>query len=150
MKSFDIFQFIRLALHNIHRNKWLMGLYLSAALSVPAHAESTSPTQTACMPQQHACQYTLSDRRQLTIEFNGLPSALHSFKLWVTVPGAHSLTAQFTMPDMDMGENRYRLQPLAGEKWQATVILPACMMGGHHWLMTLKVDNEVIHIPFTN
>ncbi len=150
MKSIDIFQFIHLAWHNASRNKRLAGVYLSAALSVSAHAQSTSPTQTACIPQQHACQFILPDRRQLAIEFNGQPSALHAFKLWVTVPGAHSLTAQFTMPDMDMGENRYRLQPLTGEKWQATVILPACMMGGHRWLMTLKVDNEVIRIPFAN
>lgn len=150
MKSIGMFQLIHHASRTLKHNTLLTGLCLGIAFSAPAGAEPAPPAQAVCAPQQQACQFTLHDQRPLRVEFNGSPSALHPFKLWVTVKGAHSITAQFTMPDMDMGENRYQLQPLTGQKWQASVILPACMMGGHRWLMTLKVDHEVIHIPFAN
>lgn len=53
------------------------------------------------------------------------------------------------MVDMDMGVNRYRLEPAGAGVWQANVVLPVCVAGRSNWIMTLEVDDVKVRVPFT-
>jgi hypothetical protein len=62
---------------------------------------------------------------------------------------AQSVVADFQMQDMDMGSNRYRLQPQQ-EGWQATVILPVCSVSRMDWLaiVDFTLDGEPLQAVF--
>ncbi len=71
--------------------------------------------------------------------------AMRPFPLVVEVssPAAAEISevvAEFVMPDMDMGQNRYRLLKQDDGRWSARVILPACSMGRHDWLARLVLE----------
>lgn len=118
------------------------------ALPVSADSQIAVPHTCSTFPQQ-ACDLNLGDHRSVHIAFNTRPSALTPFQLWVTVIGAHSVTAKFAMSDMDMGDNTYHLENGPPQHWQTQVILPACMSGGHDWLLILHIDHQVLRLPFT-
>lgn len=50
---------------------------------------------------------------------------------------AQSVVADFQMQGMEMGTNRYRLQPQQGS-WQATVTLPVCSASRMDWLAVVE------------
>ena len=49
--------------------------------------------------------------------------------------------ASFAMQGMEMGLNRYRLIPAAGD-WQGEVTLPVCAQGRSDWNMLLEIELE--------
>ena len=55
--------------------------------------------------------------------------------------------AEFTMPNMDMGFNRYRFVRSTGG-WTARVTLPACVSGQRDWEMRLTLSRLRYRIPF--
>jgi hypothetical protein len=68
---------------------------------------------------------------------------LQPFTLSLLIDGgkvaAQSVVADFQMQGMDMGSNRYRLQP--GEKgWQATATLPVCTASRMDWLAVVEFE----------
>lgn len=62
---------------------------------------------------------------------------------------AQSVVADFQMQGMDMGTNRYRLQPQQGS-WQATVTLPVCSASRMDWLAVVEftLDGEPLLAVF--
>jgi hypothetical protein len=62
---------------------------------------------------------------------------------------AQSVVADFQMQGMEMGTNRYRLQPQQGN-WQATVTLPVCSASRMDWLAVVEftLDGEPLQAVF--
>ncbi|POA97818.1 hypothetical protein C2134_14250 [Chromobacterium sinusclupearum] len=56
-------------------------------------------------------------------------------------------TADFTMPDMDMGFNRYTFVR-DGTDWKATVTLPMCVSGSRAWLVEVRHGKDAYQLPF--
>lgn len=103
----------------------------------------------ACAHPLQGCQFQLN-RQKVLVSFINSPSGLHPFTLRVIMPHAQSIFATFSMRDMAMGDNRYRLLHESGNLWQAHVILPVCVTGRHDWLLTLDIDGKKVTIPFSN
>ncbi|QEL56319.1 hypothetical protein [Chromobacterium paludis] len=57
-------------------------------------------------------------------------------------------TADFTMPDMDMGFNRYTFVR-DGADWKATVTLPMCVSGSRTWRLELRLGKTAYALPFS-
>lgn len=56
-----------------------------------------------------------------------------------------SVEISFSMAGMDMGSNRYRLQPAGKGHWTGTAVLPICVSGRVDWLATLSVRTDTNH-----
>jgi hypothetical protein len=46
------------------------------------------------------------------------------------------------MKDMDMGINRFKLNPVEGGSWEADVMIPVCSTGRRDWLVSLVVQEK--------
>lgn len=66
---------------------------------------------------------------------------LQPFPLTLAISGAEpeeeSVVVDFQMQGMDMGSNRYRLQPQL-ESWEGTVTLPVCSVSRMDWLAIVE------------
>ncbi|MGC0151816.1 hypothetical protein ACPRNU_05095 [Chromobacterium vaccinii] len=56
-------------------------------------------------------------------------------------------TADFTMPQMDMGFNRYTFVR-EGAGWRATATLPMCVSGSRRWQVEVKLGDKAYLLPF--
>lgn len=78
---------------------------------------------------------------------------LEPFPLSLVIKGgdvaAQSVVADFQMQGMDMGSNRYRLQPQEGG-WIATVTLPVCTASRMDWhaIVEFTLDGEPVQAVF--
>lgn len=84
-------------------------------------------------------QGKLSAQTPFTLSVSGLP------------PAVKQVYVSFSMADMDMGFNRYRLLPPAheGGAWQAENIrLPVCVVARKDYLADIHIDNQVYRIAF--
>ncbi len=129
----------------------ITGLLILILLALPLlfrHPAPHAAMQVLCTELTHGCQFTLSDQRPVKITFSAPPSGLQAFTVQVTVAGAQQVTAAFAMPDMDMGDNRYRLQQTSPQLWQGKIILPVCVSGKHDWQLNLSIDGTDVRIPF--
>ncbi|NOT16841.1 MAG: hypothetical protein HOP20_02085 [Sulfuriferula sp.] len=111
------------------------------------HQHQHTP-QIACPDPLKNCLFQLN-RQAVHVEFLAPPSGLHPFILRVQLAHAQKINAHFTMRDMEMGYNQYRLLPLSPQLWQAKVVLPVCVTGRHDWILTLEIDDQKVEIPFT-
>ena len=67
---------------------------------------------------------------------------LKPFALTLQVTGSdpvRDITVHLFMKDMDMGLNRYRLQPLEAKRWTADITLPVCTSGRGDWLADIEI-----------
>ncbi|MHB1677601.1 MAG: hypothetical protein ACYCSS_08725 [Sulfuriferula sp.] len=126
----------------------LIGVLVFGGIYQKWHHTAQKPRTVNCADTLHTCRFTM-DRQSVQVNFLEPPTGLHPFTLQVEIPSAHRIFASFTMPEMDMGNNRYRLLQKNAQLWQAQVILPVCMSGGHNWLLTLNIDGKTITIPFS-
>ncbi|TCP10997.1 hypothetical protein EV683_11626 [Crenobacter luteus] len=95
-----------------------------------------------CVPQQ-GCELPGGGR----LLFTRPPRQEAPFEIRVDgVPGEPP-SAEFAMPAMDMGFNRYRFVADGGG-WRATVTLPVCATGARDWLMTLEAGGRRYTVPF--
>ena len=76
------------------------------------------------------------------------PTAMHTFRMTVTAPGAKQVSANLDMLDMDMGPNQYRLLP-EGDHFYADMLLPMCVSGRSDWVLTLLIDGKPVKMQFT-
>lgn len=107
--------------------------------------------------EQHAvssCQVlqgcTLADG--IHIQFSQTLGAKTPFD--VTIKGQQSHTIQqafisFSMPDMDMGFNRFDFKRQANQWISKDVRLPFCIEGRHDFLAKVSIDGREYHIPFS-
>ncbi|RXZ43359.1 hypothetical protein [Crenobacter cavernae] len=95
-----------------------------------------------CVPQQ-GCELPGGGR----LLFTRPPRQDAPFEIRVDGVSGDAPNAEFTMPVMDMGFNRYRFVP-EGNGWRATVNLPVCATGERDWLMVLEVEGKRYTVPF--
>jgi hypothetical protein len=86
----------------------------------------------------------------LRVRFDRQPDALQRFKVYVELPEAPEVHASFNMRGMEMGFNRYRLLAEGAGRWQAEVMLPACIQGRKDWLMMVEAGGVRYEIPFNS
>lgn len=113
------------------------------------HRSSAKVHPVSCQSPLQTCQFSVKGH-PVQVNFDGAPSGLHPFTLQVMTANASRVYATFTMRDMDMGYNRYRLIQKTPGLWQAKVVLPVCATGRHDWLITLNIDGNKIRIPFSS
>lgn len=111
-------------------------------LKHPAEAQAV-----ACADPLRGCSFR---HRGATAElhFSAPPTPLHAFQLRVRVPGAHRVSAEFQMNGMEMGFNRYDLQPADGV-FGSNVTLPVCVSGRRDWTLYLEIDGAHYTLPFS-
>ena len=79
--------------------------------------------------------------------------ALQPFPLTLVIEGgevaAQSVVADFLMQGMDMGSNRYRLQPQQ-HGWQGTITLPVCTASRMDWhaIIEFTLDGQPLRAVF--
>ena len=113
------------------------------------HRSSEKIRPVSCQSPLQICQFIIKGQ-PVQIQFGQPPSGLRPFLLTVMTAKAHRVYVTFTMRDMDMGYNRYRLTRTNAGIWQAKVILPVCVTGRHDWLVTINIDGNLISIPFSS
>lgn len=86
----------------------------------------------------------------LHVRFDRQPAALQRFRIFLQLPQAREVHAGFSMRGMEMGFNRYRLLPDGPGRWQAEVMLPACVQGRSDWLMMVEGDGRRYEVPFVS
>jgi hypothetical protein len=93
----------------------------------------------ACDPSQTLCSAG-DDSRRLALRLQGPVTGLRPFRVELVAAGmqVREVQLEFTMPDMDMGQNRYRLLP-EGNGWVGLVTLPICATGRSDWWVTARV-----------
>lgn len=119
---------------------WVMLLVV-----VLSGCQSQQPQAVACSNPRIGCE-----QAGVKVRFSAAPVVLTPFVLEVDAPGAKQVSANFSMLDMDMGENTYRLEPVRdGSQWRHTIILPVCIAGRSDWRLKLDVDGEPHVFTFT-
>ncbi|WP_174874976.1 hypothetical protein [Vogesella oryzae] len=98
----------------------------------------------SCQNLQAGC--TLPDGSVLTLDRQ--PQAAQPFGLSLQRLNGSAPAIEFSMRDMDMGFNRYKLLP-QGDGWRASIILPVCVTGSHQWQMALKYPDKSYLIDFS-
>lgn len=117
-----------------------------ALVVLAACSQKTAPVA-QCADPLRGC-WLAWDGKGADVRFLAAPGGLKPFGLQVAAPGANAVSASFSMRDMDMGENRYRLVRGTDGAWRADVILPVCVAGRADWTMTLEVDGSRVAMPF--
>jgi len=91
----------------------------------------------------------------VTVRFGAEARALQPFPIHIQLAGhqrADSVTVVFSMQDMDMGFNRYRLLADASAGWNADITLPICTSGRTDWVADFELvvaDRRLlIQVPF--
>lgn len=108
------------------------GQYRTA--SVPVLADP------ACHPLEQTCTVQIASGT-LALHITGPVAALQAFPVAVRVDSAtppERVSVRFDMVGMDMGSNRFVLQPTAGV-WQGQAVLPVCSAGRQDWQVTVEV-----------
>lgn len=114
----------------------------------PASDDTPLPTITlpaadpACDPSQTLCSAG-DDARRLALRLQGPVTGLRPFRVELVAAGmkVREVQLEFTMPDMDMGRNRYRLLP-EGNGWVGFVTLPVCTTGRSDWQVAVRVRGD--------
>lgn len=109
---------------------------LGACEKVPLPAISL-----ACPNPAAGCTTTLA-QQPVRVRFEGPLRTLKPFQVRVEAPGFDDIEADFTMPGMNMGFNRYTLKRDAAGQHHAQVLLPTCISGRGDWVMTLVFDGR--------
>lgn len=130
---------------------------LRTGLDSPAAADVLHMTDAHCDSARRACLATGTD---LDVEWRLGPPVrpMEQFAMQLRVArgalGADArIVVEFQMRDMDMGLNRYRLEPAAAGAWRGRAMLPVCTSGRSDWLATLDIHDGDRHwtaqLPFT-
>jgi len=133
----------------LRRQLWLallIGL-LILVLWLPRLWLKEQPVEVACPDIVAGCRLPQAG---LTVQFDRHPRPMQEFHVRVELPGTREVHASFSMRDMEMGLNRYRLLPDGQGSWHAAVILPACVQGRQDWLLVLEADGRRYELPFTS
>ena len=129
-----------------------LGLGALAMLGLrPGGEEGPPPVSIgmACVNPVAGCATRIGDHA-VSFGAQGRPEPLKPFQLWVKAPGAKSVVASFTMPDMNMGLHVYTWRADGDGVFTARVILPICISGRGDWLITVEIDHAFrLAAPFT-
>ncbi len=125
----------------------LIGTAIAGAIYQAWQQQHNQVPRITCATPLQGCEFQL-DKQPVRVEFVEPPSGLHPFTLRVITPKAREIRAHFTMQEMEMGYNQYRLVAQSPQHWQARVVLPVCVTGRHDWILTLNIDGKQVDIPF--
>ena len=102
-----------------------------------------------CDVSRHTC---LAEDPSITLRLRLVPpvEALKPFAVDAAIQLADaarpdSVEISFAMPGMDMGRNRYRLEPADKSRWTGTAVLPTCASGRVDWFATESVKTDGKH-----
>lgn len=96
-----------------------------------------------CRIEQQPCTLLGGGQVRFAVPpLNGKP-----FDIVLEGVGSAGATAEFTMPGMEMGFNRYHFVA-DGARWHAIVTLPVCATGSRHWEMILDTAGHRYKLPF--
>lgn len=122
----------------------------------PARDEAALPVRMlervdpGCDASQAVCTARAGDQA-LALRMQGPVVGLRPFRVQVVPAGmaVREARVEFTMPGMDMGQNRYRLLP-EGNGWVGLVTLPLCTTGRSDWQVSVQLvgDGEVWEARF--
>jgi hypothetical protein len=106
-----------------------------------------------CQPEQ-GCT-AMAEGLTVQVRFDTPARALKPFPISLKIDSdntVEAVLASFSMRDMDMGLNRYRLGRDANGDWHGTVTLPICVSGRSDWIaafeMTAAQRRYRLQIPF--
>lgn len=133
----------------LKRHGWwvLAAIAVACALALPHMLRHEAVLSVACPDIVKGCEVP---GRGLLVRFDRQPAALERFSIFVTWPHAAEVHASFHMQGMEMGMNRYRFMRVGADRWQAEVILPACIQGRKDWRMVLENGDTRYELPFTS
>jgi hypothetical protein len=114
---------------------WLLIMVLASLVA----CETKQPAAVLCADLTRGCHL---DGQVLEVHADRMPIGLQPFVLTVHAPQARAVYAEFLMPGMEMGLNRYRLERAPGGAWRGRITLPVCVTGRRDWLLVLDVDGE--------
>ncbi|MDD2884184.1 MAG: hypothetical protein PHT48_03955 [Dechloromonas sp.] len=139
----------------------LIGLLLIALLIVVGYKLSPllqpqvdrSLPLAACDLQQTACDLDLGGGARLHLDVGKRPVPLvqpFAVRLQVEGMAAKSAVLDFTGVDMNMGINRFDLQPAGAGLFEGSASLPVCVSGQMLWQLQVVIhsDRERLAVPF--
>ncbi|MCW3480464.1 hypothetical protein OL229_13020 [Neisseriaceae bacterium JH1-16] len=141
---------------NAKQKKWLAigGLLLvlgAVKIWFIAHYLLDKPAQAAEPPQALACASPTAGcvlPGGGSLRFTTPPSYRQPFELTLSgVAAKEAPSIEFSMAQMDMGFNRYRLVANGQGGWHASVRLPVCASGGRDWIATINLDGRLYTLP---
>ncbi len=95
-----------------------------------------------CLVHERACE-ALGDGVRLGLRLGeGELKGLAPFPVALKLEGieATAVSLEFSMPGMDMGQNRYHLLADDAGLWRGEAMLPICSTGRLEWLAEVVVD----------
>lgn len=129
-----------------------LGVWLSASHGLRERLLGQAPSTELvvgplnCEPATRPCAAVLGDT-QLLLRFDRPPEPLEPFIAelqlmgeWPAPPA--SLVLSFQMRGMDMGLNRFALEPTADRRWRGEVLLPVCSTGRRDWLVDASLGDD--------
>ncbi|MFP4182030.1 MAG: hypothetical protein ACLFTX_05460 [Thiohalospira sp.] len=124
----------------------LLGLALGAAYAwLSGQAPDPSAADAVaedCRPTGQPCRLE-ADGGAVTLELPADVRTLAPFHLRASLEGfaeVEEVVARFDMSGMDMGENRYRLEPSGeGDEWRVEAMLPVCTADRVDWFVEVTV-----------
>lgn len=130
---------------------------LRPMLNSPAAAEVLHLTDAQCDSARQAC---LATGTGLGIEWRLAPPVrpMQQFDMQLRVARGElsadaEVIVEFQMRDMNMGLNRYWLEPAAAGTWRGRAMLPVCTSARSDWLATLTIQDGdrrwTAELPFT-
>jgi len=98
------------------------------------------PMQTVgCVPAEGPCEIVV-DALAVTLVLGPPVRPLQPMPVVLQVSGGDIKEPRiaFTMMGMDMGRNRYGLDPAGPDRWEVEAILPVCTVGRRDWLASVE------------
>jgi hypothetical protein len=121
--------------------RYAVGLVLAVILSVIGALTYLRQAPPPTVVQAMSCQDIVRgcSGAGLSVRMDRVPQIMRPFRVVVSGEGLDAVEASFQMAGMEMGFNRYRLQPRSDGSWDAEVTLPVCVRDRKDWLMLLDV-----------
>lgn len=140
----------------IRRTLLLCLLGLLTACDPPPETAGQAVSLTPALPCDIRSGCTAAnDELVVKVHFGARPRALQPFPVQVSVEtdqAVEAVTIGFSMRDMEMGLNHYRLVAAAPHAWRGDVTLPICSSGRSDWLADIEVtadgNNYHVAVPF--
>ena len=102
----------------------------------------------SCPDLQQGCQFKINEQ-SYQIKSAAPVSTDQPVTLTLTGP-AKSVYLNWQMVDMDMGSNRYKMQDIGKDQWQAETALPICSQKRQDWLLSLQLEQVEVRIQTTS
>jgi len=129
------------------------GVLASCRPEVPPQSALQSLVAEAGCDVRRGCDVQ-GEKLHLTVRMGPSVRVLQPFpvSLHVDTGAVEEIYVLFTMQNMDMGWNRYRLERAADGDWHAEVTLPVCSSGRSDWLAAFELvsggERSAFVVPF--